>query len=153
MNKYWTKDIYDELEKVNDFEHLFPIGLKVIKKMPQPISMVSGPISTGGKGSIEKNLKVFERAIDLLSEKGHNVFHQLPFQGVMIRLGTSWKGQGYCMPLLTEFYQPVFESGYIKTVHFIPGWEKSFGAKWEHEQCGRLGIERIYLPEDFLSCL
>src|SRR3989344_9432065 len=82
-----------------------------------------------------------------------NLFRQLPFQGVMIRLGTSWKGQGYCMPLLTEFYQPVFESGYIKTVHFIPGWEKSFGAKWEHEQCGRLGIERIYLPEDFLSCL
>ena len=150
-NKYWTEEEFSALEKVSEFSELFPIGLKVIKRMPQPVSQISGPISTGGKGSIEANLDFFTKVIAALEKDGQNVFHQLPFQDVMIKLTEKWQGSGYCMPLLTEFYKPVFESGLIKKVYFIDDWQSSFGAAWEHKECERLEIEIIHLPEDFLA--
>lgn len=57
------------------------------------------------------------------------------------------------MPILDEFYKPIFEKGYIQEVYFIPGWEYSFGARWELEECKRLGIKIEYLPENWISSL
>jgi hypothetical protein len=150
--KYWTTEAYNDLERASEFSHLFPIALKVVQKMPQPLGMVSGPITTGGS-SIDENVKVFAKIIGALAKEGKPVFNQLPFQNIMIRLWHEWPEPGYCMPILTDFYLPLFESGYIKKVYFIPGWEQSFGASWEHAQCKKLGIERIHLSEQFIKIL
>ncbi len=49
--------------------------------------------------------------------------------------------------LLEEFYLPMFKSGLIKILCFLPGWQNSIGATWEHEQAKKLGIPIIYLAE------
>ena len=119
--------------------------------MPQPVSQVCGPISTGGYDSIEKNIDALNRTILKLVYNGKAVFNQIPFEGPMQDL----KGRGNLpetqaqVLLLHGFYAPVFESGLVKKLHFIQGWESSFGANWEHQQAKRLGIEISYLKKGF----
>ncbi len=103
----------------------------------------------GGKGSIEANLEEFNNQIKKLQDKGLNVFDQMPFEEPMHRLlieflKTRSKNE-YMDSILTEFYLPLFESGYIKELYFLPDWQSSNGAKWEHEQAKKLGIKIVYL--------
>jgi hypothetical protein len=51
----------------------------------------------------------------------------------------------YPMPILEEFYLPLYQSGRIKKFFFVSGWESSFGATWEHDRAKELGIEIHYL--------
>ncbi len=51
----------------------------------------------------------------------------------------------YATMLLTDFYQPLFETGLIKILYFLPDWQSSVGARWEHDQALKLGIEIVYL--------
>lgn len=152
MEKFWTEEEHALLGKAEGFPEMLSIAMAVLKRMPEPVAMVSGPLTTG-EGSHEHNLKVFEGVIKKLDGEGKSIFNQLPFHEIMVRLWKAWTGPGYYMPLLTDFYQPIFESGYIKTVYFIPGWEKSVGAAWEHDQAGKLGITRVYLPKEYVEGL
>ncbi|MBI2474242.1 MAG: DUF4406 domain-containing protein [Candidatus Taylorbacteria bacterium] len=152
MEKFWTQVEHAKLSAADGFSDMLDIAMDVLKRMPQPVSMVSGPMTTGG-ASFEENLKKFGKVIEKLDKEGKTIFNQLPFQNIMLRLYNAWTGPGYCMPLLTDFYQPIFKSGLVKTVYFIPGWEKSFGASWEHEQAKELGIERVYLSDEFMADL
>jgi hypothetical protein len=114
----------------------------------QPVAMICGPISTGGKGSKKENLEVFSRAIERISADGLCVFSQIPFEDDMLRIYKSDpKFQGN--RLLEEFYLPIFQSGLLKLFCFLPGWEHSVGATWEHEQAEALNIPRIYLAESY----
>ncbi len=88
--------------------------------------------------------------IDKLMEKGLNIFDQMPFEYPMFRISER-NSNRYDYRLLDEFYLPIFERGRIKTFHFIPRWETSYGTRWEHEQAVRLNIRRSYLPD--LHCL
>jgi len=51
----------------------------------------------------------------------------------------------YLENILTDFYLPIFEGGYIQDLYFIQGWQSSHGATWEHNQAERLGIKIIYI--------
>jgi len=135
------------------FKDLLHIAFAIIERMPPGIHMVSGPISTGGVGTIEGNRRVFEGVIDMLIlEKRFNVFSQMPFEDKIVELYLQWHADNpkekYCTPILTDLYEPIFTSGRVKVLHFIPGWESSTGARWEHESCGRWAIERRYLPTE-----
>lgn len=152
MNHYWTNDDFTVLDHARSFNELLPTALVVIKRMPQPVAMVSGPMSTGGVGSLEKNVARFSRAVTALAKTGVVVFDQMPFQDAMLRLLEQHNHTtSYYMPLLEDFYLPLFESGLIKTVYFLPDWQSSTGATWEHEQCGQLKIERLDFPPHLLS--
>jgi hypothetical protein len=105
--------------------------------------MVTGPISTGGLGTREKNLEKFKQTIFDLYTDGHSLFDQTVFNGKFSRFVEHI--DGYPMPILEEFYLPIFKSGKIKKFYFIKGWESSFGASWEHDRAQELGIEIIYL--------
>ncbi len=139
MNFYTDIDI-GSMDKSSTFEELSRIAIEIIKRMPQPLGMVSGPISHGGAGSVELNLRIFKETIQPLLDNGIFIFDQVPFEKHMRRICQNpeyYKGDSQ---LLNAFYLPVFESGLIRTMYFIPGWESSSGAKWEREQVIRLGM-------------
>jgi hypothetical protein len=121
--------------------------------MPQPITQMCGPISTGGKGSVEENIKEFDKAIFFFIDKGEYVFDQIPFQDAMVRLKKEVADDEYDQRILTEFYLPIFKSGKIKELKFLPGWESSRGARWEHQQAETLEINFTHLPEKWYKTI
>ena len=143
--KYWTSEDLLELEQVEDVKKMFEIGYRVLKRMPQPVGQVCGPISTGGLGSVLKNLIAFNETIIFLQADGNNIFDQMPFEEPIKRMTLGIKPGEYATFLLTDFYLPLFESGLVKKFYFMKDWQSSKGAKWEHEQAIRLGIEIKYL--------
>lgn len=146
MRKYWTPNDFLEVEESEKFPRLAEIAHRVISRIPAPIVQVCGPITSGGHGSVEANLLAFEEAIDTLEEKGFNVFDQMPLESAMSRI----QEKNYTDPnqarndILNQVYLPIFESGRIKMLIMLPGWESSIGARWEHEQGKRLGILTLY---------
>jgi hypothetical protein len=153
--KYWTDADKQALTRASSFSEMTEIALRIMRNMPRGIHVVSGPVSTGGFGNVEDNMKAFEMTVEDLHEKGINVLSWAPFEEVIRVLLKEWRkanpGAGYCMPILKDFYLPLFESGLIMDVHFIFGWESSFGSRWEHGQCVRLNINRHFLPKSSLK--
>ena len=151
---HWTRVDRMMLGRTRTFRDLSDLALSIMHRMPDGIEMVSGPISTGGVGSIEGNRKVFEGIIELLViENRLNIFSQMPFEDKMVEFYLAWHAahpaEKYCMPILTDFYERIFSTGKVKIIHFIHGWESSYGASWEHENCDRWKIRRFYLSEMF----
>lgn len=142
--QYWTNQDKAALPAATSFSDLAVIAVSVLSRMPPPISQVCGPISTGGLGSLEKNLAVFDAAIDRLIKQGIVIFDQMPFEDHMFRIMEDGWGTRQNNALLTDFYLPIFESGRIARLYFISGWESSKGANWEHQQAQRLGLEIVY---------
>ena len=64
--KYWTVAEIMELERVNEFNELAQIGLIVLDRMSKEgktIVQICGPMSTGGLGSLKKNMDYFQYAV------------------------------------------------------------------------------------------
>lgn len=144
------------IENAKTYKELSLIALEIIKKMPKPVAQVLGPISSGGKGSIEENSNELRKFILKLKKEGNTMFNNLPFEKSLLRIrafGNHLSVEESNIVLLEEFYKPLFESGFIKKLFFVPNWESSHGARWEHEKAKELGIEIIYLDEDFLERL
>jgi hypothetical protein len=143
--QYWTDEDWILLKKAENTAQLLPIAMKVIKRIPRPRTQLCGPISTGGLGSIEKNLENFNNEIKKLQTNGLFVFDQMPFEEPMHSFMELSKNSEYLESILTDFYLPIFESGEIDEFYFLPDWKSSYGAKWEHNQAKRLGIKIKYL--------
>jgi hypothetical protein len=134
-----------EKSKTESFSSLSDKALEDLKDMGRA-AIVCGPITTGGYDSVKDNIKVFETAINLLKSRGLKVFNQVPYEPLLWKLKDRWKkagNTGYCTPILTDFYLPLYRSGHIYKAYFLPGWESSFGAKWERKELKALGIEII----------
>ena len=144
MHKFWTKDDVLRIKTAATFEELCVVAFEIIKRMPRPVGMVSGPITSGGEGSIKKNIAVFSKTIQSLSPKGKSIFNQLPFEGSMRRIIKTpyYKGNNH---LLETFYLPLFKSKSIKIVYFMSTWKTSYGARWEHDQALALKMKIVYL--------
>ena len=144
-----------KLDSAETFEELADIGIDILKQMNisgKPIVQMCGPISTGGLGSIEKNIARLEKAIEVANKKGLQVFNQAPFEGAMKRLAPKYpKVDGYCTAILEIFYRRIFESGFVKKGLFLPGWQSSKGATWERKLLSDLGIKIEEYPEEWLS--
>lgn len=149
----WSEKERRDLAKARSFKEMARVAAAVMKRMPKNIHVVSGPISTGGVGTNVGNIKVFQGIVEILNEeKGLNVLSWIPFELKVRELLAEWhkiNGKGsYCMPILDDFYYAVFTSGKICKVHFIHGWESSFGSSWEHKLCEKLGIEMEHLSPE-----
>jgi len=143
--KYWTHEDVQALDEAVMYTDLFVIALRIIDRMPKEnLTQICGPITTGGKGSRDENIKEFNKAIFFFISKGENIFDQMPFQDAMERL--SKDVEGYDTRILEHFYLPLFRSGKIKKLKFLPDWEGSKGANWEHKQ-----IEILNIPFENLS--
>ena len=142
--QYWTDEDLNDLEIADSPLAMYTIARRIIDRMPKPIVEVCGPIASGGLGSLEANLDVFNTTIKKLQAQGLHVFDQMLFEYPMQELK---KKLADPKQILLEFYLPLFESGDIQTLYFIKGWESSFGSNWEHDMGKKLGIEIKYLEE------
>lgn len=143
--KYWKDEDWSDLDKSESVKDLYIIAIRILGRMEKPLSQVCGPISTGGKGNVKDNLLEFNNKIKELQEKGFNVFDQMPYEDPMYRMMVNFSKEEYMENILTDFYLPLFESGHIKELYFLPDWKSSHGATWEHEQAKRLGIKIKYV--------
>lgn len=155
MSQLWTPDIEARAKAAHSFGELGGVGGDVLYRTVDrygpkvKLGMVSGPISTGGLGSMEANLKAFEATVLLLESLNVPLFNQLPFESHMERIAAR-EGTDYDpRELLEGFYLPLLTTGLIGTFYFICGWESSNGARWEHRKAIELGIQRVFLPEGF----
>jgi hypothetical protein len=132
---------------------MLKVALDVTARMPSGIHIVSGPITTGGVGTIKNNLFVFKRIIEHLAKNEKlNIFSQMPFEDGMVAYHQEWKRTArngdYCWPILIEFYEPLFAARKFEKFHFIHGFESSIGACWERDQCATRGFGRRILPRE-----
>lgn len=143
--QYWRENDWKDLEKVENVADLYAIATRIISRMEKPLIQVCGPVGSGGLGSIEKNLEVFNNAIIKLQEKGLHVFDQMPFEDQMQNLKKKISTEKIVKDILNDFYLPIFKSGAISAFYFLSNWKTSFGANWEHEEAKKLGIKIVYL--------
>lgn len=143
--RYYQMHDINTITDAGAYEELTPIALRVMHRIPGSIAMVCGPISTGGLGSIPKNIAAFELAIEKVARSGEPVFTQMPFESVMQDINGKLTPECNASSLMETFYRPLLESGLIKRLYFLPDWESSTGARWEHELATHLGIEIKYL--------
>lgn len=150
--------LLEECAAAETFEQLVAIALREARKFPGGCHIVCGPISTGGRGSIDANIKVFASTIDALRSVPYPIFNQVPYEAKISELRLKWiagdpanrTGQ-YYTDILTCFYLPLFESGAIVRAWFIPDWASSHGACWERETLGKLSVELTDLNPEWLE--
>lgn len=136
---YWTPENFEKLAVAENLQDLLVIAIDILKRMPQPVILVCGPISTGGFGNVEANLRAFESTIHAKQKAGKSVFNQLPFEEKFAKFSQEAK-MAYFTPVLDEFFLPIIKSGYIAEMHFMKDWQSSTGARWEHTTANELGV-------------
>jgi len=145
----------DKINTSETFEELAKVAIEILRQMSlsgKPIVEICGPVSTGGLGSIEKNLSILKKAVDKANEKGLQTFDQTIFEEAMQRISKKYPlVDGYPVSILDKFYKKIFESGYIKKAYFLPGWQSSRGAKWEREIFPIIGVEIAEYPIEWLK--
>lgn len=136
------------IDRAPDYGGLWRIARDIFDSMPSGrIAQVCGPISTGGTGSRDLNCLVFRLVIKHLQARGLVVFDQMPFQDRIVALSARYareNGGAYDQRILREFYGPLFRSGKVTDVHFLPGSESSTGAMWERGLVSTLGGIKIH---------
>ena len=148
-----------KINSAETLEELADIGIDMLKRMNlsgKPIIEICGPITTGGLGSVEKNLALLEKAINFVNTKELQSLNIALFEDAMKRIvskhpDTYPKVNGYPVAILESFYRKIFESGYIKKFLFLPGWQSSKGATWERNLAPTLGIKVEEYPKEWLS--
>jgi len=147
------------LEKCTTFGEAAEVALDVLHHMHQlyPNEMfhqVCGPITTG-PGTINGKLTRFEKAIAYQRGHGRIVFNQLPTEMILGVLWEKWKAHpdrkegDYCFELLEQFYYPIFSSGFIQKLCFLPNWRLSRGTRWEWKWGSVLGLQLEEFPLDW----
>lgn len=151
--RHYQEKHFSAIEDAKSYDDLKEIALEILKDMPQPIGEVCGPASTGGHGSLQKNLEIIEKTTHKLADQGEHIFNWLPFESRFQALKSSHGKDDHEKNqfLLDRFFLHIFNSGFVKKAFFINGWQSSHGASWERMQAERLGIEIVDLPADFLE--
>lgn len=143
----------------DSFSELLAHAMPSLTSMGEAVGIVCGPISTGGRGTIEENLRAFGKIIDALQEHGLTIFDQRPYEDAIFALRTRWLNEdptrqdAYCMPILDEFYHPLYTEGPVTLGWFMPDWQSSRGARWEHDLLLRKGADIRYLDPEWTEAV
>jgi hypothetical protein len=147
------EELRRECAKAQSFEELADIAVREMEKFSES-EIVCGPVTTGGLGSVEKNIQVFAAVIDMLKKEGRPIFNQEPYEERIAELKKRWRAEdparaeAYCMPILDVLYTRIFDAGRVRKGWFIPGWESSFGSRWEHDKLKKMGVEIDYISPE-----
>jgi hypothetical protein len=143
--QYWTDDDFLYLDTTKSIREVCDFALQIIDRMPDDVAQVCGPITSGGKGSIEANLEYLNFSIQEAQKKGLHIFDQMPFEQTLHRILREQTDAENKESILFDFYEPLFESKKIKKLYFVPDWESSHGANWEYKKAKELGMEIGFL--------
>lgn len=124
------------------FAELAKTAIEDLKKLPQPVVRLSGPLTTGGFG-YEENMKRFARAEIALRERGYTVFSYEPYEKTIYEIYEP----SMHLDLMEYFHKPILESGLMTELFSLPGSEASKGATYERELAERVGIKVTAFPE------
>ncbi|MEN9913219.1 MAG: hypothetical protein RLY66_627 [Candidatus Parcubacteria bacterium] len=154
--QFLTVDDRRELNRIDSLSELAEIAIKIMKRLPKKVDMISGPISTGPGNSLKERLRIFQLSIEKLAQDPDlTVFSQIPFENNIHAFAQRWRrirgSKRYCQPILDIFYQRIFKSGCVGRLHFMPNYKLSVGAQWEHDIAPSFGIGQVYLPGDFID--
>src|SRR3989344_4776501 len=78
--KHFSHYDYFDIARAKTFEELLEIALNVVHRMDGEVAMLCGPITTGGAGTMEENMKRFTVATLWMWRNGRRVFSQIPFE-------------------------------------------------------------------------
>lgn len=126
----------------NELKQAANDALVAISKMPTPVILFSGPISTGGFGSVADNIECLLSFISESLKEGISVFNQIVYEKRLDCILKDHKDYDY--PLLNYFYRPILKSGKINGLIFLPLWQSSIGSTWEHNFATSIGIPIFY---------
>jgi hypothetical protein len=143
--QYWTDQDWKDLEQAETAKDMFTIAERIFSRMPAHIAQVCGPIGSGGLGSFEANLNAFNEEIKKLQRAGVHVFDQVPFEMPMQEIKKKMGTEEAIKTILDHFYMPIFADTKVSTFYFMPNWQSSKGATWEHALAQQLGKEIKYL--------
>ncbi len=135
-----------------DLSVLFMEAIKELYETHKTLYQLCGPIATNKNGTIEENLKVFDKGIDALSNLGLHVIDQMPYEPRMQEIKQKREknlGGGYDDTILTDFYLPIFESKLVSVLVFLPGWRDSYGSCWEYLEGKKRGMKLLELVPDW----
>ena len=151
--RYWEEQDFRDLRQASSFEELAEIGLRILRRMPQPIVQVCGPISSGGTLNTTQNIRRFQFAVSHIERQRINVFRQMPFEEKIRELvDARTDRKGYCYKTLKLFYKPLFDSGLINRFYFIPNYIGSLGTEWEMNYAIKnKHIIIDFIPEEVMS--
>ncbi len=152
---FWTKRDVREARRAKTFAGLSVIALRVVERQYKEacevgsghVAIVSGTISNGGTLPIRKirrNLRIFKRKIKELRALGIQVWDQMPFEEHLFRIRKLEGKKHDPEDLLVGFYLPIFSSGRVTLVFFLPNWRSSHGARWEKKMAKRYSIPVFY---------
>lgn len=145
--RLWVSDEdRKNIEKAKTIDELLLIAYYILIGMPKPIGMVCGPISTGGTGDRKTNIAAIRSTADRLQRAGKSIFDQTIFDKAFARLETQ-RAQENPYWLLENFYRQLFTNRFITTLYFLPTWQSSLGARWEHNEGKRLWLKTIHVRE------
>jgi hypothetical protein len=147
----WEQRDVEDLASSRDFNHIGEIVLKVLLRSTRSVTMVSGPITSGGTQCKNQNLERYRKAMKFVASQGKHVFNQLPGEQALKKRFDHWMANrqneaDYCWPLLEGVYAPLFTSGRVERLAFMPNWHTSTGSKWEHDMASHYDISIEYLP-------
>lgn len=151
---YWRPEDHLAARDAPSFRALGAVLYRILLRMPHgpghTIHQICGPITSGGLRDVEKNSLLMRHAVAYLRLKGHLVLDQTPLRPHVSRLYERWKhsvpGKSYCWEILHEIYLPIIKTGFVRTFHFLPGWEGSLGARWEYQTVLARGYEARAFP-------
>ncbi|KND51005.1 MAG: hypothetical protein AB202_01180 [Parcubacteria bacterium C7867-007] len=152
QHDHWTEEHLARLDVHETFADAVTHGIEMLTELRKfgLVNQICGPMTTGGLGTLEANMDLFAYAVKMARERSYVTFNQIPFQKVIIRITDHHRGGPYNMGILTNFYGPLFQSGLVQQLLFLPGWESSTGACKEREFAQEYGIPVMEYPEPWL---
>jgi hypothetical protein len=130
----------------NSLNELAAEAIMEITALKKPLIQLCAPISTGGFGNSKDNLENLNSFIKYFENTEISIFNQLKYERRMDKILRNHTDYDY--PLLDYFYSPIFSSGKISGLVFLPMWETSIGCKWEYNFAKTLHIP-ILITENY----
>lgn len=131
------------MEEVEDLKILAEREINRIEQMRQPVVRVCGPLTSGGPDNYENNARRLASAEKVLQSRGMTVWTFGEAEEEIF-------GKNYDPDnIITYFHKPVFESGLIKEVYFLPRWNESNGAVQERKIADEAGLIIKEFPEEW----
>ena len=121
----------DSEETKKQLLELSTIAIDKLRQLRGPVVQICGPISTGGFGNVEDNIRCISTVINACTENGISVFDQIKYEPTLDKiLGLSTENDHY---ILDYFYKPILSSNIISALIFLPLWSTSTGSRWERD--------------------